>query len=216
MYPVTYAAAYEEQRSRLHTFFRFLTIIPAAIVLWFMALPLVVTLPLTWIVLLVTGRYIPGLYAYHAGLLRVATRVGAYASLVTDRFPSFGLDDDPSQPVRVLIAPPQPGYSRLLVFFRVLLYVPVYVIAYALMIISGLASFAAWFVIVVTGRQLAGLQGAINLGHAYQTRAYGYALLLTDRWPPLDEIAFELEPGPGPGAGANAMTPSSTGALPSS
>jgi Domain of unknown function (DUF4389) len=211
-YPVTYGASYAEERSRLTTFFRLLTVIPAAIVICILAIPAVVTLPVTWIVMVITGRYLPSLYGYHSGLLQAGARLNAYAALVTDRYPPMNLGEEPGYPVRVTVGPQQAEYSRLLALVRLILYIPVHFIAYALMIIAGLACFAAWFVIVVTGRQMPALQGAINLGHAYQVRAYAYAMLLTERWPPLDEIAFELEPGAG---GPNSMTPSSTGALPS-
>jgi Domain of unknown function (DUF4389) len=211
-YPVTYGASYAEERSRLSTFFRFLTLIPAAIVICVLAIPALVTLPVTWIAIVVSGHYPASLYGYHSGLLRAGARLNAYAGLVTDQYPPMNLSEEPAYPVRVAIGPPQAEYSRLLALVRLILYIPVHFIAYALMIISGLASVGAWFVIVVTGRQMPALQGAINLGHAYQTRAYGYLMLLTDRWPPLDEIEFELEPVADP---PNVMTPSSTGALPS-
>jgi hypothetical protein len=52
----------------------------------------------------------------------------------------------------------------------------------------------AWFAIVITGKQLAPLQGLINMGLAYQTRAGAYLALLTEDWPPLADIGMELEP----------------------
>ncbi|MEA2294563.1 MAG: hypothetical protein QOE86_2202 [Solirubrobacteraceae bacterium] len=193
-YPVTYEADYVEERSRLHTFFRLLTIIPAAIVLWVFSLGLIVTLPVAWIVMVVTGEYLPGLYRYHAGMLRAGTRLGGYALLVTDRYPPLDLGEDPEYPVRVAIGAPQERYSRLLAAVRLILYIPIYIVSYLLLIVAEVVAIASWFVIVVTGRQLPALQAAINMGSAYHTRSLAYLMLLTEQWPPLGDIDMELEP----------------------
>ena len=51
------------------------------------------------VVLLVAGRYPRGLYDLVVGLNRWAYRVGAYVSLMTDRYPPFRLDMGPAEPV---------------------------------------------------------------------------------------------------------------------
>lgn len=193
-YPVTYEADFAEKRSRLHTFFRILTVIPVAFVLYVVALGAIVTLPVAWIAMVITGRYIPALYAYHAGLLRGATRVHAYSLLVTDAYPPFGLGEAPAYPVRVAIGEPLPAYDRLKALLRLILLIPVWIIAYVLIIIAEVACVVAWFAIVITGRQLPPLQSAINMGLAYQTRAGAYFALLTEQWPPLADIDMTLEP----------------------
>ena len=193
-YPVTYEADFAEDRSRLLTFFRFLTVIPVAFVLYVLALGAIVTLPVTWIVMVITGRYLPALYAYHAGLLRGTTRVHAYGMLVTDAYPPFGLAEDPAYPVRVAIGEPLPAYDRLKALFRLILLIPVWIIAYVLILVAEVMCVIAWFAIVITGKQLPPLQGLINMGLAYQTRAGAYFALLTEQWPPLADIEMTLEP----------------------
>lgn len=182
-YPVQYRADFEEQRSRMTTFFRGLLFIPLYFTVLLWGLLGVFSLAAAWFALMFTGRYPQGLYAFNAGVLRHITRVGAYMSLATDRYPPLDTSEAPDYPVRVAIAARQPEYSRVKVFFRALLAVPFGIVAYALMIIAGLATFVAWFVIVVTGRQPAVLQEGINLGLSYQTKVNGFYYLLTDAWP---------------------------------
>jgi hypothetical protein len=193
-YPVTYEADFAADRSRLHTFFRALTVIPAAIVIYLLGLAGIVTLPVVWLVMVFTGRYPAALYAYHAGLLRWGTRVSAYAMLVTDAYPPFSLDEEPAYPVRVAIGPMLPHYDRLKALVRLILLIPVWLISYVLNIVAGVAVIVAWFAIVIVGHQIPALQGAINMGLAYQTRATAYLLLLTEAWPPLADIDMQLEP----------------------
>lgn len=48
-------------------------------------------------------------------------------------------------------------------------------------------SIALWFVAVITGKTPAGLADAARFPLAYLMRAYAYAYLLTDEWPPLED-----------------------------
>ena len=64
------------------------------------------------IVLLFTARYPKPLYDLIVGLNRWALRVGAYAGLMTDRYPPFRLDQggiDPGSATAVLTPPPPSG-----------------------------------------------------------------------------------------------------------
>jgi len=191
-YPVQYRVDYEEQRSRLTTFFRYVLFIPLYFTVLFWGLLGAFSLVGAWFALMFTGRYPQGLYRFNAGVLRHVTRVGAYMSLATDHYPPFDTSEAPNYPVRVAIAAPQAKYSRVKVFFRYFLMLPFAIIAYALLIVAGLATFASWFVIVVTGRQPAVLQEGINLGLSYQTKLSGFMYMLTDAWPlPISDGAGE-------------------------
>jgi hypothetical protein len=201
-YPVTFEADYVEKRSRLTTFFRWLLVIPHAIVLAFYAIAAGVVVIIAWFALVFTGRWPRGMYDFVAGFFRYATAVHGYFYLLTDDYPPFGPDVD-SYPVRLNIAPPQEQYSRLKVLFRIILAIPPYIIAYAMNIVMQVGAFLAWFAIVVLGRQPKGLQDMIVLGMSYQQRAYAYIALLAEDWPPFtDDTTRRVE------------EPSSFGALP--
>jgi hypothetical protein len=202
-YPVTFEADYVEKRSRLTTFFRWLLVIPHAIVLVFYAIAAGVVVIIAWFALVFTGRWPRGMYDFVAGFFRYGTAVHGYFYLLTDEYPPFGPDVD-SYPVRLNIAAPQEQYSRLKVLFRIILAIPPYIIAYAMNIVMQVGAFLAWFAIVVLGRQPKGLQDMIVLGMSYQQRAYAYMALLAEDWPPFtDDTARRIE------------EPASFGALPS-
>jgi Domain of unknown function (DUF4389) len=60
------------------------------------------------IVLLFTGRYPKPIYDFVMGMDRWALRVGAYAALMTDRYPPFRLDQGGTDPVPAEPVPPSP------------------------------------------------------------------------------------------------------------
>jgi hypothetical protein len=187
-YPVTFEADYVEKRSRLTTFFRWLLVIPHAIVLVFYAIAAGVVVIVAWFALVFTGRWPRGMYDFVAGFFRYSTAVHGYFYLLTDEYPPFGPDVD-SYPVRLNIAAPQEEYSRLKVLFRIILAIPPYIIAYAMNIVMQVGAFLAWFAIVALGRQPKGLQDMIVLGMSYQQRAYAYMALLAEDWPPFTDDA---------------------------
>jgi Domain of unknown function (DUF4389) len=211
-YPVTFEADYVEKRSRLTTFFRWLLVIPHAIVLVFYAIAAGVVVIVAWFALVFTGRWPRGMYDFVAGFFRYGTAVNGYFYLLTDKYPPFGPDVD-SYPVRLNIAPPQETYSRLKVLFRIILAIPPYIIAYAMNIVMQVGAFLAWFAIVFLGRQPKGLQDMIVLGMSYQQRAYAYMALLSEDWPPFTDDSTRRVEQPA-SFGALPSTPPAAGATP--
>jgi Domain of unknown function (DUF4389) len=211
-YPVTFEADYVEKRSRLTTFFRWLLVIPHAIVLAFYAIAAGVVVIVAWFALVFTGRWPRGMYDFVAGFFRYGTAVHGYFYLLTDQYPPFGPDVD-SYPVRLNVAPPQDEYSRLKVLFRIILAIPPYIIAYAMNIVMQVGAFLAWFAIVVLGRQPKGLQDMIVLGMSYQQRAYSYMALLAEDWPPFTDDATRRVEEP-PSFGTLPPTPPAAGSGP--
>lgn len=207
MHPIAYSAAYEgENRSRLTIFFRAIVAIPWFIVAFFYAIAAYVAIFIAWFALLITGRYPQGLYDFNAGFLRFASRVNGFYYLLTDEWPPFGGGEDPNYPVRVLIAPPKEEYSRLKVFFRIILLIPVFVLSYVMSIILGVVGIIAWLVGVFTAKLPEGLYKPLRVASAYQAKALGYMMLLTEDFPPFwmdeqEEAPRFLGPGgAGPGA----------------
>ena len=190
---------YQQQQSRLTTFFRFITAIPGLFVLVLWSIALWITVPISWFALLFTGRYPRGLYDFNASFARYATYVYSYCYLATDRWPGFSGAPDIDYPVHLRLGEPLPEYNRMKVLFRIILAIPVYLIAYAMGIVAQIAAVIAWFAIVITGREPEGIYQMLRLGLSYQHRAMPYGLLLTEDWPEftqeVDRRALEPQGG---------------------
>jgi hypothetical protein len=195
MYPIQYAADYVERRSRLTTFFRFLTVIPAALLTMVYGFAATFVLIAAWFAVVFTGRYPASLYGFMAGYLRNSTRLTAYANLVTDAYPPFNGQPDDSYPVKVHVAAPLERYSRVKALFRVILAIPAMIIAYVFSILVSLMSFLGWFAIVFTGKMPKSLQDLLDLGLRYITRANAYGFLLVEAYPPISDQQ-QLQPPP--------------------
>lgn len=194
MYPIRYEADYIREPDRLTTFFRLILVIPWFLVAVIYSIALMVTALIAWIVLIIVARYPQGLYDFNSGVLRFATRVNAYAFLQVDRWPSFGLGEEPDYPVRVAIAPPAEKQSRLKVFFRPLLALPLVVVSYPISFLIQGASCLAWLTIVFRGYMPEGLHYIIAFGSAWNTRVSAYMLMLTDAYPPVGEDPKKQSP----------------------
>ena len=81
-----------EDRNRWTVGFRFILIIPQAIVLTFVAIAWIVTMIIAWFAILFSGRYPEGLWTFGEGVIRWSLRVEAYWLLLTDEYPPFSLE----------------------------------------------------------------------------------------------------------------------------
>jgi Domain of unknown function (DUF4389) len=79
-------------RNRLTVGFRILLAVPHYIVLFFVLCAWWVTTIVSWVAILITTRYPPGLYNFGVGALRWLLRVEAYLLLMVDEYPPFALD----------------------------------------------------------------------------------------------------------------------------
>lgn len=199
--------AYQQEQSRLTTFFRLFTAIPGMLLLGLWSLALWITVPIAWFVLVFTGRYPAGLYDFHASFARYATYVYSYLYLATDRWPGFSGDPDFDYPVHLRLGERLQEYSRMKVLFRIIIGIPVYLIAYAMGIVAQIASVIAWFAIVITGKEPEGIYQMLRLGLSYQHRAMPYGLLLTEDWPEFTQEADRAALQPAGGSGGGELTP---------
>jgi hypothetical protein len=198
VHPVRFYAEHRESQSRLTTFFRLLLAIPHVVVLSLWGIAVFFTAIVAWFAVVLTGSYPRGLYDFHAGFLRFATATSGYLCLLDDRFPPFS--GDPDYGVKLLIGEPQPSYDRVKALFRLILMIPVGVIAYAMGIVAQVGALIAWFIEVATGKLPRWLFDMLVLGVSYQQRAYAYYLLIDEDWPPFtDNAAEELDGGPSGG-----------------
>jgi hypothetical protein len=191
LYPVSYAADYAaEGRNRLTTFFRGIVAIPWQIVAYLYGIVAGFAVLFAWFALVFTGRYPEGLYNFNAGYLRMYNRVNGFYYLLTDEYPPFNGQDDPGYPIRMGVPAPLDQYSRLKVLFRIIIGIPVMILAWVQALILIVCAIIAWFAILFTGKHPEGLFNPMRSAAAYHARASAYFLLITEDWPP-----FSLEGG---------------------
>jgi hypothetical protein len=197
-YPVTFEVDYVERRNRLTTFFRLLLVIPVGIVLYVFGIVASIAVVIAWFAIVITGRYPQGLYDFVADFNRFLARVTAYAVLLSDPYPPFSGADDPAYPVRMHFSGPLEQYSRLKTFFRIILAIPIMVLRYVLNLLLEVGAFAAWFVILFTGKMPRGLFDLMVLANSYTARSDAYVFLLTETYPPFQDETTRSAGTPGP------------------
>jgi Domain of unknown function (DUF4389) len=186
-YPVRFEADYEERRSRLTVFFRLLLAIPHAILLYIYGIAAFVLLVVAWVVMVITGRYPKGLYDFIASFVRYYTRFLAYTVLLCDPYPPFNGSEDSDYPVRLIFDGPLESYSRLKAFFRGILAIPIMILRYVMNLLLEIGAFAAWFIILITGKLPRGLFDLMVLANSYTARSDAYLFLLTETYPPFQD-----------------------------
>jgi hypothetical protein len=185
MYPISYAADPAlEGRNRLTSFFRYIVAIPWLIVAYVYGIVAEIAALIAWFAIVFTGRYPEGLYNFNAGYLRMSSRTNSYLYLLTDEFPPFGGEEAPNYPVRIGVPAPLGQYNRLKTGLRLIIGIPVILLAIVQAIILYVVSIIAWFVILFTGKLGEGLFNPMRSAMAYLTRASGYFLLITEDYPP--------------------------------
>jgi hypothetical protein len=181
--PVLVAAADPVPQRRWTVLLRIILAVPHMVALYALTCVSMIIAFIGWWGALFTGRLPEFAVTFQSGYLRWLTRFNAYLCMLTDAWPSFTFDDDPSYPVRVAIPPPQ-RLNRAAVFFRGILIIPAWflygVLAYAMMPIG----FVAWVITLITGRLPRSLHAAYLAVVRYQARVYGYGfLMLTPTYP---------------------------------
>jgi Domain of unknown function (DUF4389) len=203
MYPVSYEADYPGGgRNRLTTFFRYIVSIPWLIVAGLYGFVASIAVIVAWFALVFTGKYPQGIYNFVAGYIRMISRVNGFYYLATDEWPPFNGDENPSYPVRVGIPPPKPEYSRAKAGFRLIIGIPVMLLAFVQSLIAQVIALIGWFAILFTGELSEGLFEPLRSALAYNARASAYFGLLTEDYPP-----FSLEQGSASAAGQQPPAP---------
>jgi len=206
-FPVTLKIDYPDRDlNRLSTFFRSILIIPAGVILALVTAPIWTWGPGTemngwphlWRILLASGTFLffPTLlmilfrrkyprwwFDWNVAVTRFAGRVGAYAALLTDEYPST----EREQAVHIDIPYPDAKDDLLpgLPLVKWFLAIPHWFLLFFLGIGAGFCIFISWFAILFTGRFPRGLFDFIVGVGRWALRAGAYAfLLVTDIYPP--------------------------------
>lgn len=169
------------RRNRLTVFFRLLLAIPQSIWIGLWGIAAYLAVIVAWLAALVTGRLPAGLHEFLARFLRATTHVYAYELLLADPWPPFA-GAAGTYPVDLRVEPAAPQ-NRLTVLFRILLAIPAFVISYVFRIVNQVVAFLGWFYCLVMGRMNEGMRDVSAWMLRYELQTYGYAMLLTDRYP---------------------------------
>jgi hypothetical protein len=202
-YPVSFAVDYPDRElNRLTSFFRIFTVIPIAIV--FSAITgfsssyegidseTTVTIAVSGVgllflpvllMILFRKKYPRWWFDWNLELLRFANRIGIYAMLMDDRYPST----DDHQAVHLEYPYPDVAgdLGRGMPLVKWLLAIPHYIVLFFLYIGAFFAVIAAWFAILFTGRYPRGIFDYVEGVLRWHNRVVGYvAVLVTDEYPP--------------------------------
>ena len=182
-YPIRLAAYGTQRRSRLTVLFRLVLATPHVywVMLWGAAAALVGFA--SWWATLFAGRSPERLHRFLARFLRYLTHTTAYLMLLANPYPHF-VGDPGDYPVDLEIDGPA-RQSRWKTAFRLILVIPAFILATVFGYLLQILAFLGWFASIVIGRMPEGMQNLGLFCLRYQQQTYGYALLLTDRYPPL-------------------------------
>ena len=184
-YPLDLAVEYQERVNRVLWLIKWLLLIPHSIVLWFLSLPTLITIPLSWLIVVVMGRYPEFLWPYHVGLMRWSWRVNYYAYEVgnTDRYPPFSFASRSDYPADLIVEYPETS-SRLTGLVRWILVIPHWIIVSLLGTIRNILVLLALLAVLVTGRYPESLYSIIMSMNLWDYRVAAYSILLVDNYPP--------------------------------
>lgn len=186
-YPIAVSVPEPERLSRWQVLFKWwLFVIPHWIVLAFLWAGAVVAWIAAFFTILFTGRYPQSLFRYMVGVERWTFRVGSYMWLLRDEYPPFSFTRE--HPAQYNVEYPE-RLSRGLVLVKWwLLAIPHYLLGFLLAGAGNLLALFNGVVILFTGHPHSAIFRLVRGILCWATRAYSYAALLTDRYPP-----FSLE-----------------------
>jgi hypothetical protein len=179
-HPIRIVADEDLRLSRLTVFFRLLLAIPHLIWLALWSIAVFFAAIAGWFAALFTGRLPEGIHGFIARYLRYSTHVNAYMFIVANPFPAFSATA--GYPVDLEVDPPV-AQSRLTILFRLLLVIPAYIFASILNYLLQLLAFIAWVFGIFAGRAIPGIRGLEIYCLRFMAQSYGYALLLTGKYP---------------------------------
>jgi hypothetical protein len=202
--PVRLVVSDDLRRGRGSVFFRLWFALPLLLWLWLWSYAVLLVLPVSWLVTLLTGTAPRSLHDFLARYVRFGAHVYAYLFLAAEPLPGF--DGRPGYPIDVAIDPPR-RQNRWTVAFRLVLAFPALLLlgvffssgadklvfgegdAVTFGLSLGLlvtAALLGWFVALARGRMPRGLRDLVAYGLSYAAQTWAYLLLVTGRYPSSD------------------------------
>ena len=183
IYPAGIEITYPEELNRWLPLVKWLLVIPHFFALFFVGIGAFFVMIWAFFAVLFTGRWPRGAFDYLVGTYRWVYRVLIYFHLMTDAYPPFSLDDDPSYPVRVNIDYPE-RIANWRPLVQWLLAFPYLIVTSVLYWITSLLTVVAFFTVLFTKRIPRELFEAMVPGLRWNVRGNAYAYFMSDRYPP--------------------------------
>ncbi len=168
---------------------RGICIIPHAIVLVLLAILVYLSNLVTWIGVLVNGRYPQWAYSLVGGYLRWGIRVQTWVALLSGTYPPFTGADDATQHVRVRIDRDQRinrfwGIPLVGFLVRLVICIPHVLVLMVLGLVAMVLAWFAWVPVLFRGRQADLIYDLYGGYVRYATRVGAYLLLMSGPYPP--------------------------------
>jgi hypothetical protein len=175
----------DRESNRLTSAFRLCTALPILILVtlinWGRSSG-VLTLPVALMVL-IRRKYPRWWFDWHLQLARFETRAMGYALLLNDQYPS--VEEEQNVHLEMDYPDTERDLNRWMPLVKWVLAIPHYVVLVLLFVGVMLASIAAWFAILFTGRYPRRLFDYVVGVMRWSSRVSGYAFtLVTDEYPP--------------------------------
>lgn len=189
-YPATFEFNAPERVARWRVIGNIILSIPHFIVLAALGFFSLIVDVFSWFAIVFTGKLPAGLAGVNCMLLRYGARVSTYQNFMRGSYPPFDFDtstQDNGQDPEVVVnfAPEYEGRSRLSVFFRFILLIPIVIMSYIWGILAWLVSILGFFAVLILGRWPKGLLKFMVGVNRFSVRTSAYGSLLTDKYPPL-------------------------------
>ena len=180
-HPVRLLVFDDLKRSRLTVFFRLLLLIPHLFWQYAWGLVIFFCVIVNWFAVLFRARSPEDLHLLLARALRYRTHVVSYMFLVSNPYPTF-FGRPGSHPVDLEVEGPE-RQRRVMTFFRLILAIPAFVVAYVFTFVLAFVALIGWFIALVVGRMPKGMRDLSAYCLQYEAQTYAYLMILTDRYP---------------------------------
>ena len=189
-YPATFEFNAPEKVARWRVIGNIILSIPHGIVLYVLGAFSLVVDVFSWLAIVFTGKLPEGLAGVNCMLIRYGARTGTYMNFMRSSYPPFDFDtstqDNGKDPeVVVNFEPELVGRSRLSVFFRFILLIPIMIVGFVWAILSILVTIIGFFAVLIVGRWPESLLNFLVGVNRFEVRTSAYWALLTDKFPPL-------------------------------
>ncbi len=168
---------------------RAILLIPHFIALVVMGIAAVLVSLVTWVPVLITGRYPSWGYGVVGGYLRWGVRVLSWLYLMSGTYPAFTGGEAEAQHVRVRFDEDQRigrfwGIPILGIAIRAVILIPHYIVLMVLAILAAILIWFVWLPVLILGRQAELVYVVVGGYIRWYTRVVAYLLLLSGRYPP--------------------------------